>query len=105
MKKLLLSLLLVSTTSMAENSITKAIKEDPWPVYKCTMLVNDNEVLTSTNKEEYKTYSMQPRNMHVYTYPISDAATFRLVVSDKQATGIIYHNNEIVSTYRGTCTK
>ena len=72
MKKLLLSLLLVSTTSMAENSITKAIKEDPWPVYKCTMQVNDKEVLTTTNKEEYKSYSMQPSNMHVYTYPISE---------------------------------
>ena len=105
MKKLLLSLLLVSTSSMAENNITKALKEDPWPVYKCTLLVNDKEVLTTTNKEEYKSYSMHPRNMHVYTYPISESAAFRLVVSDNQATGIMYHNNEIVSTYSGTCTK
>ncbi len=109
MKRSLMLAVLLSF-QVSANPITDAIKENPWPVFKCEIDVNGKPVKTVTNSTEYNQYTLVQG--HQYTSTISDGASLVVYVDGKPshgfvytATAIIYKGEYIVSTYPGVCTK
>lgn len=112
MKRLIGIALLVASSSVLANPITDAVKEQAWPVYKCTMQVNNSTVITETNDTQYTQYKMIGASQEMFIYPIGDNSDLTLIVDNtyyhkdqKQfgAIAYIYKNKEIIGQYPGNC--
>lgn len=113
MKKVfLLGALLFSTSVLASNPITEAVKEQAWPMYTCTMDVNGKEVITETNDIQYARYSIAT-GTEMFSYDVSETASLSLLIDRTQiykeketygAIAYLYNGNAIVGKFLGKCT-
>lgn len=109
----LLGALLFSTSVLADNPITDAVKDNAWPLYNCTVNVNGQEVKTITNDKQYSKYALGDR-VEMFTYPINADSELTLVVDTSQlgmegnnyyAQALLYKGKQLIGNYKGYCTK
>lgn len=111
----LLGALLFSTSVLANNPITEAVKDQAWPLYQCTIDVNGQEVQTETNEQQYTKYSLAAMNQEMFIYPIGDNSDVTLVITKPDgilnstdkivAIAYIYKDKQVIGKYPGYCVQ
>lgn len=110
----LLGALLFSTSVLANNPITEAVKDQAWPLYQCTIDVNGQEVITVTDETQYTKYQLVGMGQEMFIYPIGDNSDVTLMI-DKSgilnstgklgAIAYIYKDKAIIGKYIGSCVQ
>lgn len=110
---ILLGALLFSTSVLANNPITEAVKDQAWPLYKCTIDVNGQTVETLTDETQYTKYQLIGMGQEMFIYPIGDNSDVTLMVTKPDsilnntskigAIAYIYKDKVIIGKYVGTC--
>lgn len=108
----LLGALLFSSSVLANNPITEAVKDQAWPLYQCTIDVNGQQVQTETNDTQYSKYQLVGFGQEMFIYPIGDNSDVTLMVTKPDdinstnklgAIAYIYKDKVIIGKYTGYC--
>lgn len=111
----LLGALLFSSSVLANNPITEAVKDQAWPMYKCNIDVNGQDVETVTDETQYTKYQLIGMGQEMFIYPIGDSSDVTLIIDKlgvmKNETGklgaiaYIYKDKQVIGKYTGSCVQ